>query len=54
MTPACIVQHIMRTGWGACAVFIWIIVLFLGRMPQPLIQATAASCSHSRPQLPAR
>jgi len=40
--PAWIVQHVVRTGWGACAFFIWIIVLVLGRMPQPLIRATGA------------
>jgi hypothetical protein len=33
----------VRTGWGVCAFFIWIIVLCLGRMPQSLARATAAA-----------
>jgi hypothetical protein len=40
--PASIVNTVITTGWGICAFFIWLIVLVMGRMPEPLFEATAA------------
>jgi hypothetical protein len=40
--PASIINSVITTGWGICAFFIWLIVLFMGRMPEPLFEATAA------------
>jgi hypothetical protein len=40
--PAAIVYSVLTAGWQACAFFIWLIVLVLGRMPEPLFEATAA------------
>ncbi|MEE1788498.1 DUF4389 domain-containing protein [Streptomyces sp. SP17BM10] len=40
--PAAIVQGLVYAGWWMVGVVIWLVVLFLGRMPQPLFEATAA------------
>jgi hypothetical protein len=40
--PAVIIQGVVYGGWLVCAFVFWIIVLVLGRMPQPVFQATAA------------
>ncbi|MER5951254.1 DUF4389 domain-containing protein [Streptomyces sp. NPDC001904] len=40
--PAAIVTSLSVAGWWALAVVTWLIVLILGRMPQPLFEATAA------------
>lgn len=40
--PAAIVQGLLTAGWYTVAVFVWLIVLILGRMPRPLFEATAA------------
>jgi Domain of unknown function (DUF4389) len=40
--PAAIVYGVLTAGWEACAFFIWLIVLVMGRMPEPLFEATAA------------
>jgi Domain of unknown function (DUF4389) len=42
MIPALIVQSVAAAGWWACSVLCWLVVLILGRNPQPLFQATAA------------
>jgi hypothetical protein len=40
--PAAIVYAVLTAGWQTCAFFIWLIVLIMGRMPEPLFEATAA------------
>lgn len=40
--PAAVVYAVLTAGWQACAFFIWLIVLVMGRMPEPLFEATAA------------
>jgi hypothetical protein len=40
--PASIVYAVLSAGWEACAFFVWLIVLVMGRMPEPLFEATAA------------
>jgi hypothetical protein len=40
--PAAIVYAVLSAGWEACSFFIWLIVLVMGRMPEPLFEATAA------------
>jgi hypothetical protein len=40
--PAAIVESVINAGWAVCSFFIWLIVLILGRMPEPLFEATAA------------
>ncbi|MFD0277254.1 DUF4389 domain-containing protein [Kitasatospora sp. NPDC127111] len=40
--PAMIVQGLVYAGWWTVAVISWLVVLILGRMPQPLFEATAA------------
>ncbi|WP_407914273.1 DUF4389 domain-containing protein [Kitasatospora sp. NE20-6] len=42
MIPAAIVQSLLTGGWYVAAFVIWLIVLILGRMPEPLYGATAA------------
>lgn len=42
MIPAAIVQSLAVSGWYAVSFVLWLIVLVLGRMPQPLFGATAA------------
>ncbi|MEU6237174.1 DUF4389 domain-containing protein [Kitasatospora sp. NPDC047058] len=40
--PAMVVQGLLYAGWWTVAVISWLVVLILGRMPQPLFEATAA------------
>ncbi|MQS17676.1 DUF4389 domain-containing protein [Streptomyces kaniharaensis] len=40
--PAAVVQGLLSAGWWLVAVISWLVVLILGRMPQPLYEATAA------------
>ncbi|MFH8386066.1 DUF4389 domain-containing protein [Kitasatospora sp. NPDC018058] len=40
--PASIVQGLVYAGWWMVSFIIWFVVLVLGRMPQPLYEATAA------------
>ncbi|MFH9347802.1 DUF4389 domain-containing protein [Kitasatospora sp. NPDC017646] len=40
--PASIVQGLVNAGWWVVAFVIWLVVLALGRMPQPLYEATTA------------
>ncbi len=42
MIPAAIVRYLLEWGWSVLAVFVWLIVLVLGRMPRPVFEATAA------------
>lgn len=42
MIPAAIIRYLLEWGWSVLAVFIWLIVLVLGRMPRPIFEATAA------------
>jgi hypothetical protein len=45
--PAAIVYAVLTAGWEACSFFIWVIVLIMGRMPEPLFEATAAIARYS-------
>ncbi len=40
--PASIVQGLVSAGWWTVSFVIWLVVLVLGRMPQPLYEATTA------------
>ncbi|MFJ9520811.1 DUF4389 domain-containing protein [Kitasatospora sp. NPDC101801] len=40
--PAAIIQGVLGLGWWAVSFISWLVVLFLGRMPRPLFEATAA------------
>ncbi|MEU8510604.1 DUF4389 domain-containing protein [Kitasatospora sp. NPDC048722] len=40
--PAAIVQGLVYAGWWTASLVLWLVVLVLGRMPQPLFEATAA------------
>ncbi|MFG2909803.1 DUF4389 domain-containing protein [Kitasatospora sp. NPDC048286] len=40
--PASIVQGLVNAGWWMVSFALWLVVLVLGRMPQPLYEATAA------------
>ncbi|MFI8456588.1 DUF4389 domain-containing protein [Kitasatospora sp. NPDC085464] len=40
--PASIVQGLVEAGWWMVAFISWLVVLVLGRMPQPLYEATTA------------
>ncbi|MFJ9447633.1 DUF4389 domain-containing protein [Kitasatospora sp. NPDC101235] len=40
--PAAIVQGLVYAGWWAVSFVLWLVVLVLGRMPQPLYEATTA------------
>ena len=42
MIPAAIIRYLVEWGWSVLAVFVWLIVLVLGRMPRPVFEATAA------------
>ncbi|MFD9125084.1 DUF4389 domain-containing protein [Kitasatospora sp. NPDC059571] len=42
MIPAAIVESLLTGGWYVAAFVIWIIVLVLGRMPEPLFGSSAA------------
>ncbi|GAA2236151.1 MULTISPECIES: DUF4389 domain-containing protein [Kitasatospora] len=41
--PAVVVASLAVSGWYLLAVFFWLLVLVLGRMPRPLFEATAAT-----------
>ncbi|WP_328890865.1 DUF4389 domain-containing protein [Streptomyces sp. NBC_00316] len=43
MIPAAVVQGLASTGWWALSFVWWLITLILGRMPEPLFEATAAT-----------
>ncbi|WP_037606391.1 DUF4389 domain-containing protein [Streptacidiphilus rugosus] len=43
LIPAAIVQSLVTSGWYAVSFVVWLIALVLGRMPQPLFEATAAT-----------
>ncbi|MEV6208804.1 DUF4389 domain-containing protein [Kitasatospora sp. NPDC051914] len=47
MIPAAIVQSLVLSGWYAIAFVIWLIALILGRMPEPLFGATAATLRYA-------
>ncbi|MGY0017471.1 DUF4389 domain-containing protein [Streptomyces sp. cg35] len=40
--PAAVVGGLVTAGWWAVSFLSWLVVLVLGRMPQPLFEATAA------------
>jgi hypothetical protein len=40
--PAALVEVVATAGWWAVSALSWLVVLFLGRMPLPLFEATAA------------
>ncbi|BFV60175.1 hypothetical protein KCMC57_up52790 [Kitasatospora sp. CMC57] len=40
--PAAIIQAVLGLGWWTVSFISWLVVLFLGRMPRPLFEATAA------------
>ncbi|MFB6890197.1 DUF4389 domain-containing protein [Kitasatospora sp. NPDC056327] len=40
--PAAVVQGLLYAGWWVVGWISWLVVLILGRMPQPLFEATAA------------
>ncbi|MER5349295.1 DUF4389 domain-containing protein [Kitasatospora sp. NPDC002551] len=40
--PAAVVQGLLFAGWWVVGWISWLVVLILGRMPQPLFEATAA------------
>ncbi|MFB7619987.1 DUF4389 domain-containing protein [Kitasatospora sp. NPDC056181] len=40
--PAMIIQGVLYAGWWTVSFISWLVVLILGRMPQPLFEATAA------------
>lgn len=42
MIPAAVVQGLAMSGWWALSFIWWLITLILGRMPRPLMEATAA------------
>ncbi|MFE4357712.1 DUF4389 domain-containing protein [Kitasatospora sp. NPDC056800] len=42
VVPASIVQGLVYAGWWTVSFVLWLVVLVLGRMPQPLYEATAA------------
>ncbi|MEV8096194.1 DUF4389 domain-containing protein [Kitasatospora sp. NPDC085879] len=47
MIPAAIVQGLVVTGWYAVSFIVWLIALILGRMPDPLFGATAATLRYA-------
>jgi hypothetical protein len=42
MIPAMIVQSLLTAGWWSVSFVMWLIVLVMGRMPEPLFQASSA------------
>jgi hypothetical protein len=40
--PAAIIAAVLSAGWEAVSFLCWLVVLILGRMPEPLFEATAA------------
>lgn len=45
--PAAIVASLVTAGWGALCFIIWLIVLIMGRMPEALFEASAATLRFS-------
>jgi hypothetical protein len=45
--PAIIIASVVATGWSVLAFFSWLVVFILGRMPEPLFEATAAIVRYS-------
>ena len=43
MIPAAIVQSLVTSGWSVLCFFFWIIALVLGRLPEPVFGASAAT-----------
>ncbi|MFE7710008.1 DUF4389 domain-containing protein [Streptomyces sp. NPDC057486] len=43
MIPAAVVSGLATSGWWALSFIWWLITLILGRMPQPLFEASAAT-----------
>jgi hypothetical protein len=43
MIPAWIVSGVVLEGWGVIAFFVWLIMLFTGRQPEPVFGATSAA-----------
>ncbi|MFE7327428.1 DUF4389 domain-containing protein [Streptomyces sp. NPDC057565] len=43
MIPAAVVSGLVTSGWWALSFIWWLITLILGRMPQPLFEASAAT-----------
>lgn len=43
MIPAAVVRGLATSGWWALSFIWWLITLILGRMPQPLFEASAAT-----------
>lgn len=42
MIPAMIIETIVTAGWWSVSFIIWLVVLIMGRMPEPLFEATSA------------
>lgn len=42
MIPAMIIQAIVSAGWWSVSFISWLVVLIMGRMPEPLFEATSA------------
>jgi hypothetical protein len=47
MIPAAIVQSLLVSGWYALCFFFWLIALVLGRLPEPVFGATAATARYA-------
>lgn len=45
--PAAIVQGLATSGWYVLCFFIWLIALVLGRLPEPVFGATAATTRYA-------
>ncbi|GAA1960442.1 DUF4389 domain-containing protein [Catenulispora subtropica] len=43
MIPAWVLSVIVMEGWGVIAFFVWVIMLFKGRQPEPVFGATSAA-----------
>jgi hypothetical protein len=45
--PAAIITSVVTAGWSTLAFFCWLVVLILGRNPDPLAESTAAMLRYS-------
>jgi Domain of unknown function (DUF4389) len=45
--PAAIITSVITAGWGALSFFCWLVVLVMGRNPDPLSESTAAILRYS-------
>ncbi|MEY9877368.1 hypothetical protein ABH931_006892 [Streptacidiphilus sp. MAP12-33] len=45
--PAAIIQWLATTGWYTICFFFWLIALVLGRLPEPIFGATAATVRYA-------